>query len=264
MQLPDEDCMLAIAFALRGTLTQADQLEYESFIELVRDRSKVLRLPFAASETAAAAQELFSRNAANRVAAGQIAEAVFRLLGDTILEPVLIAQFRQIAARLAQQYVTSTPVVRQTLERIESLGIPTAVLCNGWSRIAQREAECAGFSGRVLVSEDIHAEVPERRAFEKLVEALCVPAERVWFVGNDPYRDIDGAVKAGLKAVWFNPNDQPYPVDCEPPELVVESFDELLPPLCEEYTRSLLSLRNLMRTALEWRDGHFLPPTETW
>ena len=256
--------MLAIAFALRGTLTRTDQLEYASFIELLRDRSKALRLPITEAEAVAAAQELFSRNTVSRVTAGQIAEAVSRLLGDTILQPVLIAQFRQIAARLAPQYVTSTPVVRQTLERIASLGIPTAVLCNGWSRIAQREAECAGFSGTVLVSEDIRVEVPERRAFEKLVDAVRVPAERIWFVGNDPYRDIDGAVKAGLKAVWFNPSDEPYPLDCEPPEMVVRSFEDLLPPLCEEYTRSLLSLRNLMRTALEWRDGHYLPPTEKW
>jgi FMN phosphatase YigB (HAD superfamily) len=256
--------MLAIAFALRGTLTRTDHLESESFMELLRERCAALRRPVAEAEAAAIAHDLFASGGRVAASGDRLARAVSRLIGEPVSQPVLIARFRQIGDRLAERHVTSTTAVRQTLERIASLGIPTAVLCNGWSRISQREAEIAGFTGPVLVSEDIGFEAPERRAFDKLVETVAVPAEFVWFVGTDPQRDIDGAVKAGLKAVWFNPDGATYPSNCEPPALVVQSFEEILPPLCEEYTRSLLSLRNLLRTGLEWRDGHFLPPVENW
>ena len=39
---------------------------------------------------------------------------------------------------------------------------------------------------------------------------------------------------------------------------------DALPLVCEEYTRLLLSLRHVMRTALEWREGHYIPPFERW
>jgi hypothetical protein len=150
-----------------------------------------------------------------------------------VAEPVLIARFRQITDRLAPPRVTPMPHTRETLERISSLAIPMAVLCNGWSRIARREAERAGFTGPVIASKDIGVAKPARRAFDRLVETLGLPAGCVWYVGNHPYRDVDGAVNAGLTAVSFNPEGAPYPADIEPPALTIRSLDELLPPVCE-------------------------------
>lgn len=255
--------MFAIAFALRGTLTVTEHLERDAFVELVRERSAARGTSFVEIEAVAAAESLFLPGDGAVVSAAQVADAATRLLGDTVAASVLIARFRQIADRLAPARVTLPPQTQETLERIASLGIPMAILCNGWSRVAQREAACAGFTGPVLASEDIGVEKPAQHAFDRLVETLGLPAERIWYVGNDPRRDLDGAAKAGLSAVWLNTASAPYPTDLEPPALTLRSIDELLRPVCEEYTRSLLSLRHLMRTALEWREGHYLPPTET-
>lgn len=256
--------MLAIAFALRGTLTRAEHLERDAFIQLVRERCEALGRPDFAAHAAAAAGVLFPPGGLTQTSLGELAATAKRLLDDPVNERMLIARFRQIAGGLVPDRVTSPAGVRETLERLTSLGIPMAVLCNGWSRIAQREAAYAGFAGPVLVSEDMRADVPQPRAFAKLVETLRVPAERVWFVGNDPDRDIAGAIDAGLTAVWYNPGGSVYPAHRGQPALTVRSFEELLPPLCEEYTRSLLSLRHLLRTALEWRDGHVVAPFEKW
>jgi FMN phosphatase YigB (HAD superfamily) len=254
--------VFAIAFALRGTLTQTDGLEREAFLALLRERCRALGAPFAADEAIAAAGRLFASD--RRTTPAEMAGAAARLLDDPVSEAVLIARFRQLADRLAPSRVTSPADVGTTLERIASLGIPTAVLCNGWARIARREAECAGYFGPVLVSEDIGVELPRPRAFEKLIEAIGLPPECIWFVGNDPLRDIAGAAACGLTTVWYNPQRSVYPPDLAPPTLTVASFDDLLPPVCEAYTRSLLSLRHVMRTALEWREGHYLPPVEKW
>jgi putative hydrolase of the HAD superfamily len=254
--------MIAIAFSLRGTLTRTERLERDAFLALVRERCAELGVPYRDAPALAAADGLFPAGVDALVAPEQLAAAAIALLDDTAPGPVLVARFRQIADRLAQSAVTTPPDTRETLERIASLGVPTAVLCNGWSRIAKREAECAGFTGPVLASEDIGAEKPAPRAFERLVDTIGLPADRIWFVGNDPERDIDGAARAGLSPVWYNPAGASYPAGLEPPMLTVRAFADLLPPLCEEYTRSLLSLRHLMRTALEWRDGHFVPAPE--
>jgi FMN phosphatase YigB (HAD superfamily) len=258
----EERALFALAFALRGTLTTTEHLERDAFIALVRERCEAIGVPYFEREAIDAAERLFPPGSDEVVSAARVAKAVAGLVGDAAAEPVLIAQFRQIADRLAPSRVTSPPETRETLERIASLGIPMGILCNGWSRIARREAECAGLSGPVLVSEDIGVELPAPGAFAKLVEALGLPAECIWYVGNDPRRDIDGAIKAGLTGVWLNGHGATYPTDLEAPARTVRSLEELLPPVCEEYTRSLLSLRHLMRTALEWRDGHYLPAPE--
>lgn len=256
--------MFAIAFALRGTLTATEHLERDAFVALLRERSAEIGRPYVERAANAAAETLFPLGSGAVVSPTQMAAAATQLLGDTVAENVLIARFRQIADRLAPERVTSLPGTNETLERFASLGIPMTVLCNGWSRIARREAECAGFTGQVLASEDIGVEKPGRGAFDKLVATIGLPADSIWYVGNDPQRDIDGAAKAGLTTIWLNLRDAAYPADLEPPTMIYHSIAELLAPVCAQYTRTLLSLRHLMRTAMEWRDGHYVPRLENW
>jgi FMN phosphatase YigB (HAD superfamily) len=254
--------MLGLAFALRGTLTPLHGCERNAFTALVVERSAALGRPLPA-QTAAVAERLFPGGVVELPSPERLAEETVALLDDHIAGGVLVARFRQLADREVSRTVAA-PHVRVMLERIESLGIPSAVLCNGWTRIAQRETAAAGFSGRVIVSEDIGHAKPSAHAFAALVEAIALPPDRIWYVGNDPVRDIDGAARAGLQPIWLNESGAPYPSDLEPPMLTIATLDDLLEPLAEEYTRSLLSLRHLMRTALEWRPGHFLPPPDRW
>jgi FMN phosphatase YigB (HAD superfamily) len=251
--------VIGIAFALRGTLTAAAPFEREAFVELVCERRAAAGLPFRAAEIEAAADDLFGAPNQAIPSPARLAEAATRLVGEASALPALIARFRHIAAGNASRSVTCSPGTRKTLERIESLGIPAAVLCNGWSRIAQAEAACTGFTGDVLVSEDIGLEEPAPEAYRALAASIGLPPDRIWYVGNDPRRHIHGAAAAGLSAVWLNESGAAYPPGLAPPARTIARFEDVLPPLCEEYTRSLLSLRNLMRSGLHWRQGHYVP-----
>jgi HAD superfamily hydrolase (TIGR01509 family) len=255
--------VIGLGFALRGTLTAPSPIERRAFIELVRERRQAVGEPPYEADVEQAADRLFP-DAGGVISPAHVADAALQLAGDRMSGPALIARFRQIGDRIASDMVSVTAETRDTLERIDSLGIPTAVLCNGWSRIAQREIACAGFTGKVLVSEDIGFEKPAAEAFEALVNAIGLPAECIWYVGDDPQRDIHGAAAAGMKAVWLNQAGVPYPAGLEQPALTIRSLEELLPPLCEEYTRALLSLRHIMRTTLDWREGHYVPTRECW
>lgn len=255
--------MIGIAFALTGTLTIEDRLEREAFLHLLS--SFAARLGRAFDETLARrlADDLFPGGQAERDALpGALVEAVSTFLGERLPFAVIVARFRQLAASRAGGAVRVTPETRTFLERIASLRVPSAILSNGWSTIAQRKAARTGFGGPVLVSEDIGASKPSPHAFEVLVRTIALPPDRIWYVGSDPSADVEGATAAGLRAIWLNRDGLPYPAGLPASTRTIGSLDEILPDLCEEYTRSLLGLRHVLRTALAWREGHFVPGVE--
>jgi FMN phosphatase YigB (HAD superfamily) len=102
----------------------------------------------------------------------------------------------------------------------------------------------------VLVAEDIGAWKPARPAFDALVATLALPPDRIWYVGDDPRVDVDGASQAGLRTVWFRPAGTTYPPHLAAPDHAIERIEEVLAILSEPYTRSLLSLRYVLHNAL--------------
>src|SRR5437660_781963 len=58
-----------------------------------------------------------------------------------------------------------------------------------------------------------------RRSLEDLLAAFRA--------GDIARGDVGGALAAGLRAVWFNREEQSYPQDLPPPTLIVESLGEL-------------------------------------
>jgi FMN phosphatase YigB (HAD superfamily) len=255
--------MIAIAFALAGTLSIEDRLEQRAFLALLERLTRERRLPFDETRVQRVADELFGAGEAEPDAQpAALADAVATLLGERPPFAVVVARFRQIAALLAPDFVRVAPETRTTLERIASLRVPSAILCNGWSTIAQRKARCTGFEGPVLVSEDIGAAKPSREAFEALIATIALPSDRIWYVGSDPRTDVHPASAAGLRAIWLNADGSPYPLGLEPPARTISCIDEILPELCEEYTRSLLGLRYVLHSTLAWREGHFVPGVE--
>jgi HAD superfamily hydrolase (TIGR01509 family) len=136
----------------------------------------------------------------------------------------------------AQCYALVDPLVRpidgarELLERLRASGIPLAILTNGWSPLQQKKIARALGPGAVkviLVSDQIGAVKPDPAAFAALLDALGVPAERAWYVGDNPRGDIGGALAAGLEAVWFDWEGHTYPPDVPPPTLRIRALREL-------------------------------------
>jgi putative hydrolase of the HAD superfamily len=68
----------------------------------------------------------------------------------------------------------------------------------------------AGFSvlrgmQHVIISSEVGWRKPAPQFFLALCQALGVPAEEILYVGDDPANDYEGARKAGLRAVLFDP-----------------------------------------------------------
>lgn len=68
---------------------------------------------------------------------------------------------------------------------------------------------------------------PDSRIFHAACERLgCVPAE-VLHIGDDAALDVEGALAAGLKAIWLNRSRMPWTGSARP-DHIVESLDEII------------------------------------
>jgi FMN phosphatase YigB (HAD superfamily) len=154
------------------------------------------------------------------------------------------AAFRQQAARLIRARMSAEAGARDLLAALADLALPVAVIGNGYSTTVHAACEELGFRGVVLPSEDVGARLPSPSAFAAITSALRLPADRIWFISKDR-AELDAARSLGFETI-FVAHDQ--------------SLTEALEPLREPYTQSLLALRYMMRTALEWRPGHVIVP----
>lgn len=92
-----------------------------------------------------------------------------------------------------------------------------AVLSNGFSNTQYKKLGNSGlwkYVTRTIVSEEIGINKPDRRLFEYAVEETGATPPFL-MVGDHGSTDIYGAMKAGWKAIWYNPGGKPFPVSEE-------------------------------------------------
>jgi HAD superfamily hydrolase (TIGR01549 family) len=141
-------------------------------------------------------------------------------------------RWREICLGLVESLVRAIDGAPELLGALRERGIPTAVLTNGWTPLQQKKiarafGDAAAARIPVLVSDAIGVVKPAPAAFDALAELLRAPREHVWYVGDNAVGDVGGALAAGLRAVWFNWENQTYPQDLPPPTLTVASLREL-------------------------------------
>ncbi|MEA2721361.1 MAG: pyrimidine 5-nucleotidase [Candidatus Eremiobacteraeota bacterium] len=144
---------------------------------------------------------------------------------------VCTERWREICYDLVPQLVRPIEGARELVTALRTNDIPTAILTNGWTPLQQKKIAYAlgadALAMPILVSDALHAVKPSREAFDALVATLNVPREQVWYVGDNPRGDVAGALAAGLRAAWFNWENQTYPQDLPPPTLTIASLREL-------------------------------------
>jgi len=69
---------------------------------------------------------------------------------------------------------------------------------------------------------------PAAAVFHKVVEATDLQLHEVLYVGDDPLADVEGARRAGMRAVWINRNAESWPVELSQPEHTVTTLRELV------------------------------------
>ncbi len=141
----------------------------------------------------------------------------------------LSERYREVCYSLIGELVEPLDGARACIDDLVSRGIPVGILTNGWSPLQEKKITQAlgPFPGPVLVSAAIGAYKPSADAFAQLERALGCAASDLWYVGDNPVNDIDGARAYGVRAVWFDWEGISYPPDLAPPVARIAKLSEL-------------------------------------
>lgn len=141
--------------------------------------------------------------------------------------PRLLAETHRAASRYRLELY---PGVADTLRQLRSK-YRLAVVTDGQSPWAIPELHAVGLSGYfdpIIVSGDFGYRKPDRRLFKAALDAMGMDASEVLCVGNDMYRDVHGAQKVGMKAVFFKSNQGTQEKAGVRADYVIYEFPELL------------------------------------
>jgi putative hydrolase of the HAD superfamily len=143
-------------------------------------------------------------------------EAWRRALADQSVEN------QSLAEELAQRFETERRARREPFADVagalDVLGdrFALAVVTNGASCLQREKLAASGLADRfdaVVVSGELGSAKPDPAVFAHALRALgAEPAEAV-MVGDSLSNDVDGALAAGLGAVWVNRDGRPRPPD---------------------------------------------------
>jgi putative hydrolase of the HAD superfamily len=157
--------------------------------------------------------------------------ATLPLRGEALLwtPDVLVERYCEICYALVDDMVHPMDGAVDCIAALVRDGIPIGILTNGWSPLQEKKiARALGyFPGPVLVSEAIGAYKPSADAFRLLEATLDCPGSGLWYVGDNPVADIDGARSYGLRAVWLTDHAAPYPEGLKPPTARIDRLAAL-------------------------------------
>ena len=106
------------------------------------------------------------------------------------------------------------PGLKAVLSELRSRGMILGIGTNMTSVMQFRKLEAYGLLGCfdfVVSSEEAGSEKPDKVLFQMCVnKAGCEPSECL-YVGDNLKNDVQAAMRAGLKAAWFDPEKEPLP-----------------------------------------------------
>ena len=103
-----------------------------------------------------------------------------------------------------------------------------AILSNGFSKTQYKKLSHSGLAKyvtRTIVSEEIGINKPNPKLFEYAIQETGATPPFL-MVGDNAETDILGAMKAGWKAIWYNPKEKTFPLS--PDELKNQGIDPSL------------------------------------
>ncbi len=223
----------AVIFDLDGTLYDYDTLDKEAFRrvqELVLERLGV---------SEAQSEEAFRRaRIATKKNLGETATSHSRMLyfQKTLeyldIRPLYLAlEMYEIYWGVFLNKMTLYPGVDKLMDALHDKYVRVAVCTDLLAHIQHRKLRALKLTDDVdclVTSEEAGAEKPSPKIFEMCLEKLRLYPKEVCFVGDSFERDVKGAVAAGMRAIWFNPDKKEPPAESEDIEFeTVTSHEEL-------------------------------------
>jgi len=152
-----------------------------------------------------------------------------RLVREWGLEAALAARLNEHFWAQYDGLCTLADDTVRTLRALRERGKTLGVITNGQGARQRRKLTALGLAqsfDAVLVSQEEGVNKPDAEIFRRALQRCGVAAREALFVGDHPVADVEGAHRAGLKAVWkFVPYWPPVVLDAP----VIHELSELLP-----------------------------------
>ena len=164
-------------------------------------------------------EDLHRRVLEGRMSVDEARALRFRMLISEQGETCDDARLAGITAAYRGAYQSNWTVLagaRELLTEIRSRGARIAIVTNNIvsEQVAKlKRLELDALVDALVVSEAVGASKPDARIFTHALAELGAAAAEAVMLGDNWKADVEGALAAGIRAVWFNPRRQPRPAD---------------------------------------------------
>ena len=137
------------------------------------------------------------------------------------------------------------PGVAQTLSTLQDK-YQMVALTDGQTLWAVPEIQACKidkFFSFILVSGDYGFRKPDYRLFDIASEKFELSKDEVIFIGNDMYRDVYGAKRAGMKSIFIKSNQGSQRFYGKEPDYIIYNIPQLLDAVCFLENHSLDRMR---------------------
>jgi putative hydrolase of the HAD superfamily len=147
---------------------------------------------------------------------------------------------RGMAADMCRKYDSARRLVMRQFLRPEALsvltelgrrGLKRGVIVNGTPAVQRHLIQSIGlapYMDYVVLAEVEGYSKPDVRIFKRALELAQLQPEQAFYVGDSALTDILGAARAGMPAVWYNPDGRRrLPSGFPAPDLTISSLAEL-------------------------------------
>jgi FMN phosphatase YigB (HAD superfamily) len=218
----------AVGFDFDHTLGIDNKLERTVGIELLVRQARKASCSVDKREAAQATDAALGAYRSTRITLEDALRAAFARFARRGIDcEAVVTDFRATVLARAPAFVKPLPGALRLLRELDRVGIPYALLTNGWSPLQEEKARLIGFRGAVFVGETIDVRKPSPGAFERLIRYFGELPEKIWYVGDDPVADVAGSQAAGLRSVWFDWEKRAYPEGQGPPAHRIHALREL-------------------------------------
>jgi len=141
--------------------------------------------------------------------------------------PTLLAEAHRAASRFVLHRYFG---VEETIRHLHQ-NYHLAIITDAQTAYAFPELHAVGLSDYfdpIIVSGNFGYRKPDERLFASALADMKMNASEVLYVGNDMYRDVYGAQRAGIKTVFFRSNQGTQEKDGVKPDYIIYNFSELL------------------------------------
>lgn len=160
-------------------------------------------------------------------------QGVFQHLGIDDYDDGLIERANDAWGTAFVEGTRALPHAREVLIELSKRGWRLGVVSNSLAPNTRRDLTVAGllpFFQGIFISSDVGKRKPHPYIFHKALEALNMDPEEAIFVGDNPYEDILGAKRVGLRAIFIRTTFlDPFPLDAPPPDATINSLEEIVP-----------------------------------